>query len=204
MSKPTQWTTSYSSVFRDRQQYKPPNADPSDESWAARTQGYYGPRAALSEHAARTAEVEARTQYGTIVPNESATQRNFSPTSTSGMGAAGLNLSGSRGSNSAPLGATYGAGSTGSVAPNSTHYSLPRKDLWTHPILPHTGVVQNNVPIGYGSSTYSPYNGTVTRPVFTNGFNNGYASEFQWEAEAQQNSLPQGPVQPEVPQSHVS
>ena len=201
MSKPTQWTTSYSSVFRDRQQYKPPNAEPSDESWAARTQGYYGPRAALSEHAARTAEVEARTQYGSIVPNESATQRNFAPTSTSGMGAAGLNLSGSRGSSS--FGTTYTAGSTGSLALNVSKYSLTQKDLWTHPILPHTGVVQNNVPIGYGASTFANYNATATRPVFTNGYNNGYASEFQWEAEAQQPAVPQGNVSPPPPQSHI-
>lgn len=167
-----------------------------------------GPRAALSEHAARTAEVEARTQYGSIVPNESATtQRNFAPMSTSGMGAEGLNMNGTR-HNSRSFGSTYTAGSTGSFAPNAMKYSLTQKDLWTHPILPHTGVVQNNVPIGYGASTFSPSssaNGgyTATRPVFSNGFNNGYASELHWEAEAVPSQAPQAPVQPAIPQSHI-
>ncbi len=128
MSKPTQWTTTYSSVFRDRRKYAPPNADPSDDSWSVRTQGYYGTRAELSEHAARTAEVEARTQYGTQLPNESATggQRVFAPVSTQGLGAAGLDLSGSRGAQSGGSNVGYNAtpASQGTV-----RFAHPQKDL---------------------------------------------------------------------------
>jgi hypothetical protein len=194
MSKPTQWTTTYSSVFRDRRKYEAPNAAPSDDSWSVRTQAYYGPRAALSEHAARTAEIEARTQYGAIVPNETATGgRYLAPTSTQGLGAAGLNLNGS-----GPQSAFGGPASP--VSTGTVRYAHPTRDLWTTPILPHTGVVQEASP-SYGASTQ--INGAYTqRPTFTNGYNNGYATEYQFQE--QFSSQPMQPAQqPPVPQSHI-
>lgn len=194
MSKPTQWTTTYSSVFRDRRKYEAPNAAPSDDSWSVRTQAYYGPRAALSEHATRTAEIEARTQYGAIVPNETATGgRYLAPTSTQGLGAAGLNLNGS-----GPQSAFGGPASP--VSTGTVRYAHPTRDLWTTPILPHTGVVQEASP-SYGASTQ--INGAYTqRPTFTNGYNNGYATEYQFQE--QFSSQPMQPAQqPPVPQSHI-
>ena len=195
MSNPSQWTTTYSSVFRDRRKYEAPNAAPSDDSWNVRTQAYYGTRAALSEHATRTAEIEARTHYGQQAPNEAAAQRNFSPTSTRGLGAAGMNLSersaqssfsNSSVANYGPQGTSGYLSSTGGAgAPVA--FASPNKDLWTHPTLPHTGVVQNN----------SPY---TQRPVFSNGINNGYAGDVQFGSLYQQ---PQQSQQSNSPQHHI-
>lgn len=152
MSKPTQWTTTYSSVFRDRRKYESPDHRPSDDSYNVRTQAYYGTSAALSEHAARTAEVEARTDYGTKqVYEQTAAAARFG-----GGGPSSANRTLLDGANR-PYGATP---STGYV-----RFAHPQKDLWTHPILPHTGVVRENIPIYAGQSM----GGFTPKATFPNG-----------------------------------
>lgn len=162
MSKPSEWTTTYSSVYRDRRRYVSPNPDPSDPSFAVRTQAYYGPKHAISEHHARTAEAEARTGYGAYEP------RNQSSRGDSGVFNKGASQSWSGSSSAAYQGEQGQQQSIGLV-----RYNHPVKDLWTHPILPHTGSLVNGVPV-YGSS------GVTTRALFHNGFNNGYAGEVQY------------------------
>lgn len=125
MSQPSQWTTTYSSVFRDRRRYEAPDSRPSDDSWNVRTQGYYGTRADLAEHATRTAEVEARTQYGSKpITGAAATQR---MNSTGGAGAntgrAGFN-GGLSGSVDQQQNVPYGA------SVSQVKYVHPQKDLW--------------------------------------------------------------------------
>jgi hypothetical protein len=176
-------------VFRDRRRYEAPNSAPSDDSWSVRTQGYYGRRADLSEHEARTAEVEARTGYGSQVPNESAqTGRAFSPVSTQGLGAAGLDLRPHGGSG------RFGDAASPNYGNNSGYASTPagqgpvrfahpnNHSLWDDSrILPHTGVVVSpDVPIGFGSSTRGIGSGTG-RPQFSNGYNNGYSDGFAFQ-----------------------
>ena len=152
MSKPTQWTTTYSSVFRDRRKYESPDHRPSDESYNVRTQAYYGRQPALSEHAARTAEVEARTDYGT--------KQVYEQTATARFGAS----SGPSSANRTLLdGANRPYGATPSTS--SVRNAPPQKDLWTHPILPHTGVVRDNVPIYAGQSM----GGFTPKATFPNG-----------------------------------
>lgn len=193
MSKPTQWTTTYSTVFRDRRKYDAPDPRPSDDSWNVRTQAYYGTRAALSEHAARTAEVEARTAYGSkpLVDAQAVhlAARQGGSLTAGRAGASAYNPS-------------TGGGSASSPNPGAVRYAHPQKDLWTHPILPHTGTVQNGVPVIAGVT--SPVSGapfSSSRAVFHNGYNNGYATiPSQW---AESPSYPPESQAEHVPQSHI-
>jgi len=215
MSKPTQWTTTYSSVFRDRRRYEAPFAGPSDPSHNVRTQGYYGRRADIAEHEARVAEVEARTAYGTQVPNESATTgRAFPPTSTQGLGAQGLDLrphggSGRFGDAASPH---YGNNTGYAATPagqGPLRYAHPTDaSLWDDSrILPHTGVVVDT-PIGFGASTRGIGGGEYSaRPQFSTGYNNGYSDGVQLQYSPNGTAVAaatQRANQPERPTHHIA
>jgi hypothetical protein len=191
MSHPRQWTTTYSSVFRDRRRYETPDARPSEDSWNVRTQGYYGTRADLSEHATRTAEVEARTAYGSKPITSPSSSQRLNSTQGGAFTTSRAGYSGGLAGDSANV--PYGA------SVSQVKYAHPQKDLWTHPILPHTGIVRDNIPILAGVGGY----GVTQRATFPNGYNNGYASELQWADHTEQQQQQQQPEQPHVPQSHV-
>lgn len=208
MSKATQWSTTYSSQFRDRRRFEAPNEAPSDDTWNVRTQAYYGRQADLSEHAARTAEIEARTQYGAIPANEQATGgRLYPPTSTQGLGASGLNLS-NTGRQIANMSGSLGSTGGSTPSPRGTTplrytHQPSGHDLWDDGrILPHTGVVRD-APIGYGASTFGTGHATA-RPQFTNGYNNGYSDglAFTEQYTSPPPALMTGPPQ-QRPEQHV-
>jgi len=191
MSHPTQWTTQYSQVFRDRRQYAPPDARPSDDSWSARTQAYYGPQADLSEHGARVAEIEARTDFGTKNGQASG-----------GVGAAAGQsqpFTATQSADYASANSGVGLGLTNtqpSLSP--VRYVHPQKDLWNATVLPHTGVVTPSGDVVFPSY----HNATTTRTHFPNGYNNGYATEVQWAVpSATQQQQP--PTQEHKPQHHI-
>jgi len=72
--EPSHWTTTYCNQYRDRSKYISPHPgqpqhhfkDQYDISHYQHTQGYYGTRASLAEHAARTAELQARSQSAPV------------------------------------------------------------------------------------------------------------------------------------------
>lgn len=138
MSNPSQWTTTYSSVFRDRRRYESPNAGASDDSHTVRAQAYYGTRAALAEHAARTAEVEARTDFGRKPDFGATGTTQFG--STNGFGA------------SAQQQQSLNGNQTSFYASEQV---LRQRDLWNTPLFPLTGAIQNGLPV-YQHTTIQP------------------------------------------------
>jgi len=150
--RPSDWSTTYNSQYQDRRKYISPNAGTSDDSYRVRTQSYYGTRASLAEHGARTSEVMARTNGGCDV-------KSFG--STTPIATTGRFTSSASGNRIVALGATYPPSSNRftsvgyqtsrmnqfpslNVAPGTTqNYVYKSKDLWNTPVERHTGLYSN-------------------------------------------------------------
>lgn len=149
--QPTEWSTTYNSQFQDRRKYTSPHPGTSNPSYSVRTQGFYGSRAALAEHGARSAEAVARTKGGYDLPYNSEWEGSMSHRSQTAP------LSHRSYHSIQPSTARFSNGYTttrggGLQLPqlNPYAYNYNSKDLWNHPIERHTGLYSNYTTIHGG------------------------------------------------------
>lgn len=156
--QPSAWSTSYNSTFRDRSKYFSPSGLTSSDNWASTTQAYYGTQASLSEHAARTAEAEARTQFGA---------KNYSGNTLALSGANSFSANGANGTNGS---LAYGTG------PITSRVNQPPKDLWSTDLVPHSGRYSDATTIRGGVDPNQP---TTYVPDHANGLLTGRKGYFE-------------------------
>jgi hypothetical protein len=156
MSQPHNWSTTYNSQYRDRRRYISPHPGTSDDSWSTRTQSYYGTRASLAEHAARSAELNARAPWNQTGPLGATVRGNYNVT-TNSNGNYTERAKSSSGLVSAPVHYRTANFQLPSVNNGSYTSRYDSRDLWTTPIEQHSGIYSNATTIrgGVNPKTFS-------------------------------------------------